>query len=68
MNAPRFIIFSIFAFLLTLLMMNLLIAIMSEIVGKVQENKLAADSRCLAKMLLDIENIVFFFKHTICKR
>lgn len=49
-------------------MMNLLIAIMSEVVGKVQENSHAADSRSLAEMLHEVENIVYFFRQTICRR
>ena len=68
MDTPRFFLFAIFAFMLTLLMMNLLIAIMSEIVGKVHENSQAADSRSLAEMLYEVENFVYFFRQTIFRR
>jgi uncharacterized membrane protein len=43
---------AIFAFLLPLIMMNLLIGIMSSVYEKVQSNAKAADAKALAFLLL----------------
>ena len=52
-----FIIFAFFSFFVTLIMMNLLIAIMSDSYERVQANSLAADARILASLILEMEEI-----------
>lgn len=47
----KFIIFGIFAFIVPLVMMNLLIALMSDSYARIQSNARAADNKSLAAML-----------------
>lgn len=61
----QFIIVAIFTFVLTLVMMNLLIALMGNAYERVQANNRAADAKALAYMLLEIEVFYTAFR---CKR
>jgi len=60
----KFFMFSMFTFLIPLTLMNMLIAIMSDTYGRVQENSAAADARALAEWLHELEEItrIFTFK------
>jgi len=58
----KFVVFMLFTFMIPLTMMNLLIAIMSDSYARVTENAVAADSRSLADMILETEQLVFYYK------
>jgi hypothetical protein len=47
----QFFIFIMFSFLVPLVLMNMLIAIMSDSYARVQSNSVAADAKALAEML-----------------
>ncbi len=49
--------FVFYVFFITLVLMNLLIAIMSNTFANVQANIVSADLRILTKMLIEIEEI-----------
>jgi ABC-type multidrug transport system fused ATPase/permease subunit len=57
----KFFIFVLFTFFIPLLLMNMLIAIMSDAYERVQANSAAADVRSLADMELEYEEVVHFF-------
>ena len=57
----KFLMFSMFTFLIPLTMMNMLIAIMSDTYARVQENAEAADTRSLAEMCHEMEVVVRIF-------
>jgi len=56
-----FIIFTVFSFFIPILLLNMLIAIMSDSYERVMANKIPADCRQLASMLLEMEQIVNYF-------
>ena len=60
-NPLQMILFSLFTFFTSLVLMNLLIAIMSDSYERVQANAAAADARSLADMILEMEQIVNYF-------
>jgi len=51
----------IFTFFIPLLLMNLLIAIMSDTYSRVQSNAISSDARALAEMILEMEELYRFF-------
>ena len=51
-------IFSLFCFLIPLLLMNMMIAILSDSYERIQSNAVSADAKAMADMLLEIEQIV----------
>jgi F0F1-type ATP synthase membrane subunit b/b' len=57
----KFTVFVLFTFFIPLLLMNMLIAIMSDAYERVQSNAAAADARQLADMQLEYEEIVYYF-------
>jgi hypothetical protein len=57
----KFLMFSMFTFLIPLTLMNMLIAIMSDTYARVQENAEAADTRSLAEMCHEMEVVVRMF-------
>ena len=59
-----FFIFVLFSFFIPLVLMNMLIAIMGDSYSRVQENSIAADTRGLGSMLLEMEEVV----HFLCRR
>ena len=61
----HFIIFVIFSFFIPLVLMNMLIAIMSNTYARVQSNSAAADARQLAEMIQEMEEVIYFFKSRI---
>jgi len=52
----------IFSFFVPLTLMNMLIAIMSDAYERVQSNAQAADTKILADMILEMEELFRFFK------
>jgi hypothetical protein len=52
-STVNFCVFVFFSFIIPLVLMNLLIAIMSDSYARVQENSKSADSRALANMILE---------------
>jgi hypothetical protein len=50
----------IFSFFIPILLLNMLIAIMSDSYEKVMANRVPADCRQLASMLLEMEEIINF--------
>ena len=58
----KFAIFMIFSFFIPLVMMNLLIAIMSDSYARIQENAVVTDARSLAGMILETEQLVYYYK------
>jgi len=61
----QFIIFALFSFFVPLVLMNMLIAIMSDVYERVQSNAAAADARQLAEMIHEMEELVMFWRQTI---
>lgn len=59
-SALRFIVFIIFSFLIPLVLMNMLIALMSDSYSRVQTNAVAADAKALAEMEAEMEEVVSF--------
>jgi hypothetical protein len=59
-STTQFIVFIIFSFFVTILLMNMVIAIMSDSYERVMANATPADCRLLASMLLEMEQIVHF--------
>lgn len=57
----KFFMFMIFTFFIPLLLMNMLIAIMSDTYSRVQANAIASDARALADMILEMEQLYRFF-------
>lgn len=51
----KFFVFALFSFIIPLVLMNLLIAIMSDSYARIQENSKAADARALADMEMEME-------------
>lgn len=58
----QFVIFFIFSFFIPLMLLNMLIAIMSDVYERVQSNVTSADARSLAEMILEMEELVYLFK------
>lgn len=56
----QYFIFIMFSFLVPLVLMNMLIAIMSDSYARVQSNSIAADARALAEMLEEMEEVFQF--------
>ena len=54
-NPLQLLLFALFTFFTSLVLMNLLIAIMSDSYERVQANAAAADARALAEMILEME-------------
>lgn len=52
----------IYTFILTLVMMNLLIALMGNTYEKVQSNYKSADATALAQMIFEIESLIYFLR------
>jgi uncharacterized membrane protein len=61
-SSVKFFIFVLFTFFIPLLLMNMLIAIMSDAYERVQANSAAADARSLADMELEYEELIYFFQ------
>lgn len=61
-NPLQFFMFVVFTFFIPLLLMNMLIAIMSDSYARVQANIISANARSIASMVLEMEEIVHFFK------
>ncbi len=59
----QFLIFALFLFFIPLVLMNMLIAIMSDAYERVQSNAQSADSKILADMILEMEELTRFFKN-----
>ena len=57
----QFLIFIVFSFFIPLVLMNMLIALMSDSYTRVQTNAIAADCRALAELELELEELVYFF-------
>lgn len=57
-----------FSFFVPLLLMNLLIAIMSDVYERVQSNVNSADARILAEMIFEMEELVKYYKESIRKQ
>ena len=60
----KFFIFAVFSFFIPLVLLNMLIAIMSDSYARVQNNAVAADCRALAELELELEELVYFFYST----
>jgi hypothetical protein len=54
-SITKFIVFMVSSFVVPLVMMNLLIALISDSYAKIQENQVSTNSRSLAEMLLEME-------------
>ena len=61
-STVKFFVFVFFSFVIPLVLMNLLIAIMSDSYARVQENAKAADARAMASMILEQEELYYLFK------
>src|ERR1700761_1861799 len=61
-GAMQFFVFAIFAFFIPLTLMNMLIAIMSDVYQRVQENAVSADAKSLADMTLEMEEFISIVK------
>ena len=61
-SKTKFIIFVFSTFIVPLVMMNLLIAIISDSYARIQANSVSANSRALAEMILEMEQITNLFK------
>jgi len=57
----RFAFFMIFSLFIPLILMNMLIAIMSDCYERVQSNAVAADFKALAGMLLEQEELAYWY-------
>ncbi len=60
-NVVRFTMFCLFSFFIPLVLLNMLIALMSDSYARVQTNAVAADCRALAQLELELEELVYFF-------
>jgi hypothetical protein len=58
----KFMVFVIFSFVVPLVMMNLLIAIISDSYAVITSNQVSTNSRSLAEMLLEMEQLVNLFR------
>jgi len=58
MSIYQYIFFVLFVFFITLVLMNMLIAIMSDTYATVKSNILAANMRILAKMVLEADEVL----------